>query len=141
LVLAALGDTLLLSTHARHCNPSEKIVTCLLLSPPAVSTHTRAASRLAIAGSIASSAAYVTGKLAELVGKASYATALAIARSLPGHGSKKAAKAPGVVWCCAVWALQHCHHELALTVSWLPIPRVMWPHGSRRSRRRRHRQP
>lgn len=34
---------------------------------------------------VASSAAYVTGRLAALVGQASYATALAIARSLPGH--------------------------------------------------------
>lgn len=45
--------------------------------------------RLALAGSVASSAAYVTGKLAALVGQASYATALAIARSLPGHKKKK----------------------------------------------------
>jgi hypothetical protein len=44
---------------------------------------------LAMAGSIASSAAYVTGKLAALVGQASYATALAIAKSLPGHKKKK----------------------------------------------------
>lgn len=44
--------------------------------------------RLAVAGKIASSAAYVTGKLAELVGHASYATALAIAKSLPGHKKK-----------------------------------------------------
>jgi hypothetical protein len=41
--------------------------------------------RLRVAGAIASSAAYVSGHLAALVGKASYATALAIARSLPGH--------------------------------------------------------
>ncbi|KAF6265793.1 senescence-associated protein-domain-containing protein [Scenedesmus sp. NREL 46B-D3] len=40
---------------------------------------------LALAGSVASSAAYVTGRLAAMVGQASYATALAIARSLPGH--------------------------------------------------------
>lgn len=46
--------------------------------------------RLAVAGTVASSAAYVTGKLAALVGQASYATALAIAKSLPGH--KKQAK-------------------------------------------------
>ncbi|WIA11726.1 hypothetical protein OEZ85_011821 [Tetradesmus obliquus] len=45
---------------------------------------------LAVAGTVASSAAYVTGKLAALVGQASYATALAIAKSLPGH--KKQAK-------------------------------------------------
>jgi hypothetical protein len=41
--------------------------------------------RLAMAGTVASSAAYVTGKLAALVGQASYATALAIAKTLPGH--------------------------------------------------------
>jgi hypothetical protein len=38
-----------------------------------------------MAGTVASSAAYVTGKLAALVGQASYATALAIAKTLPGH--------------------------------------------------------
>jgi hypothetical protein len=43
------------------------------------------ARRLAMAGTVASSAAYVTGKLAALVGQASYATALAIAKTLPGH--------------------------------------------------------
>lgn len=37
---------------------------------------------------MASSAAYVTGKLAELVGHASYVTALAIAKSMPGHKKK-----------------------------------------------------
>lgn len=38
---------------------------------------------------VASSAAYVTGKLAALVGQASYATALAIAKTLPGHSTRK----------------------------------------------------
>ncbi|KAF8071025.1 hypothetical protein HT031_001107 [Scenedesmus sp. PABB004] len=59
--------------------------------PAAVSPHFKRG--LALAGIVASSAAYVTGKLAALVGKASYATAIAIARSLPGHG--KARKAEG----------------------------------------------
>eukprot|EP00878_Enallax_costatus_P020376 GHUV01021533.1.p1 GENE.GHUV01021533.1~~GHUV01021533.1.p1 ORF type:complete len:408 (+),score=149.45 GHUV01021533.1:217-1440(+) len=44
---------------------------------------------LALAGSVASSAAYVTGKLASVVGGASYAVALAIAKTLPGHKKKK----------------------------------------------------
>jgi len=44
--------------------------------------------RLAVAAAVASSAAYVTGKLAELVGHASYVTALAIAKSMPGHKKK-----------------------------------------------------
>lgn len=38
---------------------------------------------------IASSAAYVTAKLAEAVGHASYVTALAIAKSLPGHKKRQ----------------------------------------------------
>lgn len=45
--------------------------------------------RLAVAGVIASSAAYVTAKLAEAVGHASYVTALAIAKSLPGHKKRQ----------------------------------------------------
>lgn len=49
---------------------------------------------LAVAGVIASSAAYVTAKLAEAVGHASYVTALAIAKSLPGH-KKRHAQAAG----------------------------------------------
>jgi hypothetical protein len=46
--------------------------------------------RLAVAGVIASSAAYVTAKLADMVGHASYVTALAIAKSLPGHKKRAA---------------------------------------------------
>lgn len=46
--------------------------------------------RLAVAGVIASSAAYVTAKLAGMVGHASYVTALAIAKSLPGHKKRAA---------------------------------------------------
>jgi hypothetical protein len=42
-----------------------------------------------VVGKVASGAAYVTGKLAGLVGAATYATALAIAKMLPGHSSKK----------------------------------------------------
>ena len=42
-----------------------------------------------MAGTIASSAAYVTAKLAAAVGHASYLTALAIAKSLPGHKKKR----------------------------------------------------
>lgn len=57
--------------------------------PETVSDICFLSDRLALAGSIASSAAYVTGKLAALVGQASYATALAIAKSLPGHKKKK----------------------------------------------------
>jgi hypothetical protein len=49
--------------------------------------------RLAVAASVASGAAYVTGRLAELVGQASYSMALVIAKALPGH--KK--KSPGMM--------------------------------------------
>jgi hypothetical protein len=48
--------------------------------------------RLKVAGTIASSAAYVTAKLAEAVGHASYVTALAIAKSLPGHKKRHQGK-------------------------------------------------
>lgn len=41
---------------------------------------------------VASGAAYVTGRLAALVGDASYALALAIAKALPGHDDRKAAE-------------------------------------------------
>eukprot|EP00775_Hariotina_reticulata_P009664 gene9664-9823_t len=44
---------------------------------------------LAAAAAVASGAAYVTGRLAELVGQASYSTALMIAKALPGHKKKK----------------------------------------------------
>lgn len=59
--------------------------------------------RLAVAGVVASSAAYVTAKLAEAVGHASYVTALAIAKSLPGHKKKKQGKAtvPVIIDTCA----------------------------------------
>ena len=36
--------------------------------------------------------ASVTGRLAALVGDASYATALAIAKAMPGHGSRKSGR-------------------------------------------------
>jgi hypothetical protein len=48
--------------------------------------------RLAVAGVVASSAVYVTARLAEVVGHASYVTALAIAKSLPGHKKRKKGK-------------------------------------------------
>eukprot|EP00879_Flechtneria_rotunda_P001609 GHRR01001769.1.p1 GENE.GHRR01001769.1~~GHRR01001769.1.p1 ORF type:complete len:345 (+),score=146.16 GHRR01001769.1:601-1635(+) len=44
---------------------------------------------LELAGKVAGSAAYVTGKLAALIGQASYAAALTIAKSLPGHKKKQ----------------------------------------------------
>lgn len=56
--------------------------------------------RLAVAGTIASSAAYVTAKLAEAVGHASYVTALAIAKSLPGHKKRHQGETQ-VGWCMA----------------------------------------
>lgn len=57
---------------------------------------------------VASTAAYVTGRLAALVGHASYMTALTIAKSLPGH--KK--KAPGAL---VKGALVHASRARACT--------------------------
>ena len=79
--------------------------------------------RLALAGVVASSAAYVTGKLAELVGHASYATALAIAKMLPGH--KK--KAKGEQQMATVWAV--CALCMALIDQACCAWHFLQPHG------------
>jgi hypothetical protein len=48
---------------------------------------------LKVVATVACGAAYVTGRLAALVGDASYALALKIAKALPGHSERR----PGVV--------------------------------------------
>ncbi|KAI8462925.1 MAG: senescence-associated protein-domain-containing protein [Monoraphidium minutum] len=58
-----------------------------------VSPHFRRG--LKVAAVVASTAAYVTGKLAALVGDASYALALRIAKTMPGHTDAPAAAAAG----------------------------------------------
>lgn len=76
--------------------------------------------RLAVAGVVASSAVYVTAKLAEVVGHASYVTALAIAKSLPGHKKRKHGKCGMdllllVNHCCQLQSWQ-CGHFASISL-------------------------
>ncbi|GBF99472.1 spartin [Raphidocelis subcapitata] len=69
--------------HIASCGPCQE--------PARVSPHLRAS--LKVVGAVASGAAWVTGKAAELLGDASYALALKIAKALPGHDARPAAAA------------------------------------------------